>query len=335
MQFAKDSFFLALQQRLAGLNPARTVTVNGATVPAVVVVENLPPSSAEPQPNAFYIEWGAADVVGGHAGNAALMSLDCVISYYTLGTVQSMVDRGRLLGQLDDELLGICQPPNTEKLDYTQSPSADLGTSVFWGQPSFTGGDTSGVGRQHGWRIRGGRCDGRCMKQAYQDGRVERKARLTIFFFSEVTLVMSTSPLRAAMVPVTRQMRAYFAPVNRTTETPTIFDPGVSGAVSRWIRRRRRGWIWDGSRTSSAGMTRRRMSCDRERGLCRRCSFADRIEARVEFDFREWGKLQMALAGGSEHMNVLAPAPERDASAFGRNTSAGSRGASGIDCEPN
>jgi hypothetical protein len=28
----------------------------------------------------------------------------------------------------------------------------------------------------------------------------------------------------------------------------------------------------------------------------------------VAFDFCEWGKLQMALAGGSEHMNVLAPA---------------------------
>ena len=88
MQFAKDSFFLALQQRLAGLNPARTVTVNGATVPAVLVIENLPPASAEPQPNAFYIEWGSAGVVDGHAGNAALMSLECVISYYTLGTVQ-------------------------------------------------------------------------------------------------------------------------------------------------------------------------------------------------------------------------------------------------------
>ncbi len=135
MQFAKDSFFLALQQRLAGLNPARTVTLNGATVPAVVVVENLPPSSAEPQPNTFYIEWGAADVVDGHAGNGALMSLECVISYYTLGSVPSMVDRGRVLGQLDDELLGICQPPNTEKLDYTQSPSADLGTRVFWSNP--------------------------------------------------------------------------------------------------------------------------------------------------------------------------------------------------------
>src|SRR5437764_1019216 len=30
------------------------------------------------------------------------------------------------------------------------------------------------------------------------------------------------------------------------------------------------------------------------------------LDARIEFDFREWGKLQMALAGGSEHMNVLA-----------------------------
>ena len=47
MQFAKDSFFLALQSRLAGLNPARTVTINGATVPAVLVVENLPPSLGE------------------------------------------------------------------------------------------------------------------------------------------------------------------------------------------------------------------------------------------------------------------------------------------------
>ncbi len=34
--------------------------------------------------------------------------------------------------------------------------------------------------------------------------------------------------------------------------------------------------------------------------------FRGAIEARVEFEFREWGKLQMALAGGSEHMNVLA-----------------------------
>jgi hypothetical protein len=189
MQFAKDSFFLALQQRLAGLNPARTITVNGATVPAIVVVENLPPSSAEPQPNAFYIEWGAADVIGGGAGNGALMSLDVVISYYSLGSVQSMVDRGRLLAQLDDELLNICQPPNTEKRDYTQAPSADLGTSVFWGQPSFTEGKGSGLfwGRvSFPARTKSGVTDD---AESLQDARVERKVRLTIYFFSEVTLL--------------------------------------------------------------------------------------------------------------------------------------------------
>jgi hypothetical protein len=188
MQFAKDSFFLALQQRLAGLNPARTVTINGATVPAVVVVENLPPTSGEPLPNAFYIEWGAADVIDGHAGNNPLMSLDVVISYYTLGSVQSMVDRGRFLAQLDDELLGICQPPNTEKMDYTQAPSADLGTRVFWGQPSFSEG--KGTGQFWGRvsfpeRTKSGVTDA---AESLQDARVERKVKLTIYFFSEVTL---------------------------------------------------------------------------------------------------------------------------------------------------
>jgi hypothetical protein len=153
------------------------------------VVENLPPSSAEPQACTFYIEWGQADVVGGNAGNGALMSLDVVISYYSVGTVQSMVDRGRLLAQLDDELLSICQPPNTEKFDYTQSPARDLGTSVFWGQPSFSEG--RGNGQYWGQvsfpeRVKSGVTD---IAETQQDARVERKARLTIYFFSEVTLL--------------------------------------------------------------------------------------------------------------------------------------------------
>ena len=129
-----------------------------------------------------------AAVVDGHAGNAALMSLECVISYYSLGTVQSMVDRGRVLGQLDSELLGICQPTNTEKYDYTQSPAADLGTSVFWNQPMFQEATTSGV--EDNTLAYQGRAVKRAMyEQAYQDGRVERRAALTVFFFSEVTLL--------------------------------------------------------------------------------------------------------------------------------------------------
>ena len=188
MQFAKDSFLIALQQRLAALNPARTVTINGATVPAVVAVENLPPAAAEPQPNAFYIEWGTANAVDGHAGNSALMGQNCVISYYSLGTTQSMVDRGRVLGELDKELLTICQPTNTEKYDYTQSPPADLGTSIFWNQPAFAEATTSGV-EDNAVAYQGRGLRRAMYEQAYQDGRVERRVQMTVFFFSEVTLL--------------------------------------------------------------------------------------------------------------------------------------------------
>ncbi|HEY3973748.1 MAG TPA: hypothetical protein VGM18_12135 [Candidatus Sulfotelmatobacter sp.] len=118
---------------------------------------------------------------------------------------------------------------------------------------------------------------------------------------------MSTSPLRAAMVPVIRQMRAYFAPVNRVTETPTIFDPGQNAAFlldsppAPWLDL---GWVenferWYDTPTDVVRSGARTLPAAQFRGP---------LEARVEFDFRQWGKLQMALAGGSEHMNVLAPA---------------------------
>jgi hypothetical protein len=119
---------------------------------------------------------------------------------------------------------------------------------------------------------------------------------------------MSTVPLRPAMVPVTRQMRAYFAPVNRSTESPAIFDPSVTGAFlldappAPWLDL---GWIDDFARfydtpTNVVGSGANALPSAQFRGP---------LEARVEFDFREWGKLQMALAGGSEHMNVLATSP--------------------------
>jgi len=164
---------MALRSRLAALNPARTVTISGATVPAIVVVENLSPSSADPQADTFYIEWGAAEVLRGHASSSPLMSVDVAISYGSFGSVASMVDRGRLLGQLDSELLAICQPPNTEKRDYTQSPSVDLGTAVFWSQPTFSGETSSGVTD---------------LAERRQDTRIERKAEMKIYFFAEVTL---------------------------------------------------------------------------------------------------------------------------------------------------
>ena len=50
----------------------------------------------------------------------------------------------------------------------------------------------------------------------------------------------------AAPAPVARRMRAYFAPVNRVTQTPVLFDPSQSGSFnldappSPWIDL---GWI--------------------------------------------------------------------------------------------
>ncbi len=37
MQAAKDSFYMALRARLAALNPARSMVMDGLTVPAIVV----------------------------------------------------------------------------------------------------------------------------------------------------------------------------------------------------------------------------------------------------------------------------------------------------------
>jgi len=119
---------------------------------------------------------------------------------------------------------------------------------------------------------------------------------------------MSTSPLRPAMVPVTRQIRAYFAPVNRTTETPTIFDPAAAGVFAfdsppaPWLDL---GWIEGFERYYDTPTDVVRSGTNALPAL----QFRGPLEARVEFDFREWGKLQMALAGGSEHMNVLATSP--------------------------
>src|SRR5262249_47362013 len=147
-QFAKDSFYMALRERLAALNPQRVVTLNGVSRPAIIVAENEVVVPVEPLPDVFYIEWGAARVSKHQDGSRALMQMDCTISHHTLGTVESGVDRGRTLVALDTELLSICQPQKTTKQDFTQAPSVDLGTSIMWTPPEF--GEVSGIIAQQG-----------------------------------------------------------------------------------------------------------------------------------------------------------------------------------------
>jgi hypothetical protein len=123
---------------------------------------------------------------------------------------------------------------------------------------------------------------------------------------------MSTMALRAAMVPVTSRTRAFFAPVDRNTETPTVFDPGKYGEFvldtppSPWLDL---GWVDNFQRLCATATEPLRAGTPGTAVA----QFRSTLDARVEFDFREWGKLQMALAGGSEHMNVLAPDPSAEA----------------------
>lgn len=119
---------------------------------------------------------------------------------------------------------------------------------------------------------------------------------------------MTNPAVRPAMMPLSRRVRAYFAPVDRSTNTPAIFDPGKAGLFSLdsppapWLDL---GWIDNFQRFSLTPIEPVRSGArGAAAGLYRGI-----LDARVEFDFREWGKLQMALAAGSEHMNVLAPAP--------------------------
>jgi hypothetical protein len=174
MQFTKDTFYITLRNRLAALNPARMITLNGITRPAVVVAENEAVIPVKPLPDAFYIEWGAAQHVPHQVGDRAIFSLECLISYHTFGTGEAGVDRGRTLAALDAELITICQPATTPKLDFTQTTPANLGTSIMWSMPQMGRVVGSEAPRTE------------ALPRGTTGVRLERTASLKVFFFSEI-----------------------------------------------------------------------------------------------------------------------------------------------------
>ena len=111
----------------------------------------------------------------------------------------------------------------------------------------------------------------------------------------------------SAPAPVARRVRGYFAPVNRAAQTPVLFDAAEQGGFSLdappapWISL---GWIQGfarkaGSKTAPllTGIPAATLEQVRET-----------LEAQVSFEFLSWTKLTMALATGSQHMNLLAAA---------------------------
>ena len=160
MQATKDSFYLTLRDRLAQADPGRTITVDGVTRPAIVVVENDKPSVTSRQHDAFYLEWGAAHAV--RPAISTLMAATCTVSYSSAGTeANGGLDRGRMLGGLEAELLGLCSPAVTPKNDYTSGSPVNLGSNIFWSQPTFSPTKAG-------------------------PGCVAREASITVYFYPEV-----------------------------------------------------------------------------------------------------------------------------------------------------
>ncbi len=123
---------------------------------------------------------------------------------------------------------------------------------------------------------------------------------------------MNNGPVRAAMVPVSRRVRAYFGPFDQSANRPAVFDPGKHGAFALdappapWID------LGDINKFQVTSGTELQALQTGNKGAAAG-QFRRALDARVEFDFRSWGKLQMALAGGSQHMNVLQPDPDASA----------------------
>ena len=116
----------------------------------------------------------------------------------------------------------------------------------------------------------------------------------------------AVTPLRA-LPAIGRRVRGYFAPVDRVHQQPTIFDPSANGQFAAdappapWVDL---GWIENFARKSASkfgGMVT---------GSPATTQFQVRetVDATVSFRFKAWSKLSMALAAGSEHMNLIVPA---------------------------
>ncbi len=130
MQAVKDSFYMALRQRLVQSFPARTM--GDTNQPALVVRENIcePPV---PVNDAFYLRWTADEKLPADASAAGWRALQCEIAYRTAGTESANgEDRGRALAELDIELHTILASRQTALLDYSQNPAAPMNATLLW-----------------------------------------------------------------------------------------------------------------------------------------------------------------------------------------------------------
>ncbi len=147
MQHARDTFYVTLRDRLAALNPERTVVVRGLSRPGVLVADNEL-ASGEVIPDAFTLRWAALQVEA--RGSLPLATMECEVRYATDGSADvGGMDRGQLLGAMDAELVAalVAEPTHVPKTNYSNNPAAEEGSDVFWSGPKF------GAAAQNGERL--------------------------------------------------------------------------------------------------------------------------------------------------------------------------------------
>ena len=112
------------------------------------------------------------------------------------------------------------------------------------------------------------------------------------------------SELIQSVAPVSRRVRAFFAPVNRVTAQPTLWDPAGIAAFNPaappapWVDL---GWCSNFIRTSATKAAI--LSGGAPAVPLTQARTA--IEATVSLEFESWGKLPLALTAGVQQMNVL------------------------------
>jgi hypothetical protein len=122
--------------------------------------------------------------------------------------------------------------------------------------------------------------------------------------------------LIAGVAPVTRRVRAYFAPVNRAAAAPTIFDAsGIAdfnpdAPPAPWLDL---GWCRNFTRSSGTKVSPLLTGAP---GIAA-AQVRTEVEATVSLEFETWGKLQMALTAGVQQMNVLYAQPGAAANGSG------------------
>jgi hypothetical protein len=124
------------------------------------------------------------------------------------------------------------------------------------------------------------------------------------------------SELIGNVAPVTRRVRAYFAPVNRAAGVATIFDAsGIAGfnvdaPPAPWLDL---GWCRAFARKSGTKISPLMTGAPAvAAGQVR-----TEVESLVSLEFESWGKLQMALTAGVQPMNVLRVQPGAAANGSG------------------